>query len=524
MLGRTHSYLAWAIASTAFLSAIATFVLSLNQPVAADLAMLHYSAWLINEKSFVLYQDIFEINFPAPFLLHSLLGQGIGYEALPLRFADFALLLLLGIVSWKILSPLSRPAALLAPSLFALLHMIHGAEFSLERDSLALLPAAAAFLCAISTSLSTRKKILLTACFSAAACSIKPNAVVMVPVVLYCLWLDDRYTGTTEKIQAAGIFILCTALVSLLPFIWVYQQGGFDSFIRIYETFFPIYSNSRYDLFHYQDTAERLSNLLVNYTIYGGSAILLALPGLLWAWSNQRDAIHRQRTRQLAAITLAFTFYEAIAGKFWLNHLFPSAYWVFLCVALLLVTPTPGTDPDEKLQRRTNLAFFLFIPIAIIVGMVATPSFVEMKSAHDRTANQPGEWRAQQIADFLISQALKPDDTVQILDMAGDGQAALLMAKATSSTRHLIDVPLYMQPDSPETQALRREFIADIHAKNPRFIVYVDQFLHPGGGNRLKEFRELSDIVEQYYDVAELHDGSYTIYRRNQAFGNVTPR
>ncbi|HSC75940.1 MAG TPA: hypothetical protein VLB90_06880, partial [Pseudomonadales bacterium] len=213
MTTRIHVYATWLLTTLILAAAIATLALSLNHPVSADLAMLHYSAWLINEKSFVLYRDIFELNFPAPFLFHSMLGEWIGYEALPLQCVDLVLLLLFGLISWKILAPISRPAALTSTGLFTLLYLINGGEYILERDVLCLLPTAAAFMFATSTTLSLRPKTLLSAIFAAIACSMKPNGVVMVPVLLWFLWQDNRQENTTSKIKTAIIFLASMALV-----------------------------------------------------------------------------------------------------------------------------------------------------------------------------------------------------------------------------------------------------------------------------------------------------------------------
>lgn len=505
-----HSCAAWLLAAPLFAAAVATFSLSLNHPVSADLAMLHYSAWLINEKSFVLYRDIFELNFPAPFMFHSLLGQWLGYEALPLRFVDLSLLVLLGIVSWKILAPISRPAALLAPSLFTLLYLINGGEFVLERDVLALIPAAAAFLFATSAGITVPWKIFLAAIFTAIACSMKPNAVVAVPAMLWFLWLDIPQKNAAAKLRVSAMFILCMTITAAVPFIWASQHGNFHDFIKIYKTFAPIYTASRYDLWHYGSTAERLTTLARNYFMYGGGALLLSLPGLLWAWTVKPG--ERQRILQLAAITFAFTFYEAIAGKFWLNHMFPSGYWTLLCIALLL------TSAPASLQNREKvLAVFFLVPVAVLGAGLATISLAQMYAAHETEKQAPENWRARQIAKFLIRQEIKPEERVQVMDMAGDGQAALLQAKATSATRHLIDVPLYLEPDSPATQLLRKEFIQDLEVKKPRFFVYVEQYLHPGGGNRLREFRQLATMIDQDYEIAEQREGIYTIYRRKLA-------
>lgn len=499
----------WLIAALLAAAATITFVLSINHPVSADQAMLHYSAWLINERGFVFYRDIFELNFPAPFLFHSLLGRFFGYTALPLRLVDLTLLSLLGVTTWKILAPLSRAAAVYAFSLFTLIYLINGGEFVLERDYLGILPAAAAFYL-LSASSVGRTAIAGVLC--ALACSMKPNFVVMVPVLV---WMMLR-TRSPKNMSNLGVFFISALCTAAVPFIWVIQQGGLDAFIDIYKNFLPVYANSRYDLWHYDSTAERLMALQKNYLQYGGAAIVLSVPGLLWAWSasaGNNDV--RQRIMPLAMMTLAFTLYEVIAGKFWLNHMFPSAYWVCLCFALLLTSH----HTDQKFWRSW-IAVFLLLLTAGLGWLVSSNSVQSMFAAYKKEAMQPEAWRARQIAAALQTSGLKPDDTVQMLDIAGDGQAALLIAQATSATRHLIDVPLYMQPDSAATQALRQEFIRDLTANNPAFIVYVDQFLHPGGGNRLNEFKALSTFIVEHYDTAIVEDGSFTIFRRKPVTEN----
>jgi hypothetical protein len=510
MNNRIHSYVTWLLAILLLAAAAVTFALSLNHPVSADLAMLHYSAWLINEKSFVLYRDIFELNFPAPFIFHSLLGKWIGYEALPLRFVDLVLLMSLSLISWKILAPISRPSTVAATGLFILLYLINGGEYTLERDVLCLIPAAAAFMFVTSTTLSLRSQTLLAATFAAIACSMKPNGAVIVPALLCFLWQDSRQENTASKIKTTIIFLASMALIAVIPFLWVIKNGGYADFISIYKNFFPIYANSRYDLFHYDSTAERLDSLLKNYLIYGGGALLLSLPGLIWAWKMKSgDASARRRILQLAAMTFAFTLYELIAGKFWINHMLPSAYWMLLCFSLLLTSPASNAQLWKKI-----LAIILLIPVGLSGYFFARTSLLQMQTAYNKEAHMPENWRARQIATFLGKQSLQSEDTVQVLDMAGDGQAALLQVKATSATRHLIDVPLYMEPDSPATKTLREEFIRDLATKKPQFIVYVEQFLHPGGGNRLREFKSLAAMIDQDYAIAEQHDGDYIIYRR----------
>lgn len=500
----------WLLASLLALAAGTSFYFSLNHPITADLAMLHYSAWLINEKHFVLYRDIFDINFPAPYLFHSLLGKILGYEALPLRWVDFSLMAALGWASWKILSPLSKPAAIFGFSIFCLLYWINGGEFVLERDVLALVPAAIAFALACDKE-HPHSKIISIGAFAAIACSMKPNTIVIVPVLLWMLY--SQAISNHKKLTAIPLFLIAMIFVSLTPFFWISINGGLDSFFDIYRHYMPIYANSRYDLYHYENSTERWTTLLAQYLRYGGLALLLAAPGLIWAWIlHPKNTPARKRILQLSAITFAFTAYEVIAGKFWLNHMFPSAYWSLLCGSLLLTIPTKNTHLWQKI-----LAIILVIPCAWFGWKLTSLNIQLMQQAHNEESVTPNNWRARQVATYLRSQHLQPDDTVQVLDMAGDGQAALLMAQATSATGFLIDVPLWMEPNSAEIQTLRKNFLHELQQKNPIFIVYFEQFLHPGGGNRLKEFKPLYEWINANYEAAEQREAAYIIFRRKTA-------
>ncbi len=513
---------AWLLASALLLTSIILFGFSWNHPISADLAMLHYSAWLINEQHFVLYRDIFDINFPAPYLLHSLLGELLGYESLPLRIVDLFLMITLGWASWKILAPLSKPAAITGFSLFSLLYWMNGGEFVLERDVLALVFAAVAFAIATTTDAS-RKSAAWIGLFAALACSMKPNTVVAVPVLLWMLHRTPRNHPTAGNTAPMMSFLASASITAIIPFAWMVYRGGWQSFLDIYRHYLPIYANSRYDLWHYDSSYERWSTLGTQFLQFGGLSLALAAPGLAWAWTcHRQNLLQQQRLKQLAAITIAFTFYEVLAGKFWTNHLFPSAYWSFLCFSLLLTTPAP-----QAASRQKALAIFLLLPCALLGWQLGSFSLPAMQRAYQQTEQHPEAWRAQEVATHLKQQLqqqlqqqqLHNTDTVQVLDMAGDGQAALLLARATSATRFLIDVPLWMQPDSATTQTLRQQFVAELAQKNPAYIVYFEQFLHPGGGNRLKEFKALHQWIQAHYDISAQREGAYIIFRRRA----VTP-
>ncbi|HQQ63468.1 MAG TPA: hypothetical protein PLF22_07835 [Pseudomonadales bacterium] len=496
--------------------------LSLNHPINADLAMLHYSGWLMNEKDFVLYRDIFEINFPAPFLLHQLLGKLVGYDAAALRAVDLFAFGLLGFVSWKILQPVSRASAMAAPCLFAVFYWVNGGEFILEREFIGLIAASSAFLIATSCEKNLLAGSVLTGITSGIAISIKPNFLVMLPALFIILWhrkhLADRTTiaDSTWKLLTALLFT--SGIVSIAPFFWIYYKGGLEAFIHIYKTFLPIYTRCRYDLWHYDSDAERTAMLVSNFLKFARLSLSFALPGLVWAWlCNEANAQARQRILHLALMVFAFIWYELIAGKFWLSHLLPTIYWSVLGFSLLLSPVAASAQIWKKLASIAGVC--LFTGFAYLFSQL---SLSQMQAAHDTAQNSVS--RSQKIADYL-KQNLQPGDTVQTLDMAGDGQAALLAARATSASRHLIDVPLYMEPESADTKALRQELVDTLQQKPAAYIVYIQNFLHPGGGNRLREYKALNEIIEKDYDIGLDGGDNFTVYRRRpHALGKVTPR
>jgi hypothetical protein len=494
--------LSWIITLLAATAALYTLYLSIDNPIRADLAMLHYSGYLMQEKHFLLYRDILEINFPAPFLLHQWLGSLLGYEALPLRWLDFVSIGLLAWLSWRILQPFSTVSAVIAPVLFVFFYLLNGAEYTLERDYLLLLPVTAAFLCATSTRLPVTAAACLIGFLCGIACSLKPNAIVAAPALFAVLWLQTPSLHSLSTFVKNALISGCIFLITFsIPFVIIQQQGVLDDFIQLYKTFLPIYANARYDLFHYASREEYWSTLRQNYLHYAGISLLLAAPGLIWAYIN---TTLRTRLLQLAIMIFAFTLYELIAGKFWASHLLPSAYWSFIGFSLLLTPP----------QENSSLKQWIALPcLLIVIGVSSVTAYITIIGMQRYyQEQQQGTNRASHVAHYL-KQHLKAGDTVQALDFAGDGQASLLAARATSATRFLIDVPLYLQPDSEATQGLRREFMQSLAAKPPTFIVYFDVFLHPAGGNRLREFRELFAFVESRYTPVDVRDGEYTIYQ-----------
>lgn len=502
------------VCATAIMACVIWLVwLSLDNPIRADLSMLHYSGWLMAEKHALLYRDILEINFPAPYLLHQGLNGLLGHSAGALHWVDIATMATLFAISARILYPLSRPAAFAAPALFLLYYLLRGAEFTLERDYLLLLPVSAAFLLALQERWHVGVRAVGIGCLCGVACGLKPNAIVAAPALYAVLWLHAPALRATpvclrHALLASGAFLLSF----LPPFLLLWQQGVMDDFLAIYRGFLPIYTSARSDLYHYNNTHEYGYTLLKNYLIYGGLAAVLSALGLSWARWQGSD---QRRLLSLAIMAFAFTWYEVIAGKFWVSHMIPSVYWTSLCFALLLTSPC---TPSPSRHAIALVCMLLFSSVAAALGWL---SFQDMQRYQYEQTH--GKDFSEQVGRFLQQQHLTDNDTVQVLDMAGDGQAALLLAGTRSATRFLIDGFLYLEPQHPVTQGFRREFLQTLKNKKPAFIVYFERYLHPGGGNRLNEFHELAQFLSEHYVVDTRVEAGYTIFRRKDRPATALP-
>lgn len=502
-----HLSLAWLLVAIACSMTLWTAWLSRYQPIEWDLAMLHYAAFLINEKGFILYKDIFENNLPGVFLFHSLLGYTLGYDALPLRIFDFAVLGSIGLLSWYILAPLTKPGAVLGACVFIAIYLYSGSYNALQRDYLGIVPTAFAFCVMQSQFMHPRKKEIGIGALCGLACWFKPNCIIVLPILFFLHWkqhpIEDLSSLVIRCLRMGTAFLILFSI----PLVWAFFKGDYAALLDIYKKFTPIYLESRSDLYHYASSQEKWLDLTRKQFEHTKNILIISAPGVLWAWRQlPRNSTSRTRLFNLVIFTLSFSFYELMAGKFWMAHLLPSYYWAMLLCSLVLIPAAPSHT-----GKIENFSAFLCTILA------AGAAFFVIHSAMARTTDAGytegnAHIRSHKIASFLKLH-MKNNDTVQGIDGSGDGQGALLLARATSATRFLEDIPLYMQPEAPATQSFRKEFLHAISTQPPTYIVYIHNIFHPAGGNRLKEFQALNQFIESNYRIAEEIDGEYTIFQ-----------
>jgi hypothetical protein len=261
-------------------------------------------------------------------------------------------------------------SAVLAPTLFALLYFVGGTVAAFQRDYIAILPIATALALLSRTPEKPPQTAALIGALCGMACGFKPNFIVVAPALFWILLLDmpgkfpDKLKQTL--LPAAGGFI---AIFSI-PFIWGIKHADFHELIVLYKSYTPIYVSTRTDLYHYDSRKQQLLDLAsmqVGHLLKMG---MLSIPGLLWAWRQQRhNPAALKILRNLAILTFAIAWHELIAGKYWLAHLLPPYFFVILCFSLVL-TPIASTGkPAENVVRA--LASIGLMWIIFQVGMYA---------------------------------------------------------------------------------------------------------------------------------------------------------
>jgi hypothetical protein len=107
----------------------------------------------------------------------------------------------------------------------------------------------------------------------------------------------------------------------------------------------------------------------------------------------------------------------------------------------------------------------------------------------------------------------KPGDLVQVLDTSEGGAHVLLLLGAVEPTRFVYDFHFYHDVQSPVIRRLRAEFIHDLDAHPPRWVVLFERGWPTGGYERLERFPELRDRLMARYRTAVRGDG-WRIYAR----------
>lgn len=517
-------YLVLALLATIFLVKL---VMSLAWRLSFDVSLMHYVAYLINEHVFAPYRDIFDINMPVSYLVHMAVGKMFGYSDLALRMADITWLAATLTVTWFIIKPTGRIAALASCLLFGLIYLGAGSYMSFERDFLAILPMAIALL--IATQHRSRYSVklvhLLIGILFAFVALIKPHMVIGLPVLIVYNCTQGGYYGWDsggKLIKACiigGFFSTLGFLLGLaIPLLWLWKIGAIEAFWDILSLHVPLYSQM--DLHHNftDDPLSRFKQSLLWYFTFGGFDVLLmsSAIGLYCIWTEPLFVETRKLALLLLSLTITYSIYVAIGGRFLSYHWMPYIYFSCLCTGLVLASPPPMGRPN---RFRSLLPLFVFILIVMVtvkpIGSVlqVPRSVVQILHGHLPSPPPPKDGRVDEIAAYL-NKHLSPTDRVQPLDWDGGALQAMLLSKAVTATPYISDWQFYHHVSTPYIQGLRNDFVVELEQAMPTFIIDVHAKTRVTGIDTTYDFPELEAFIKKHY-IKDYTGNGFNILKRS---------
>jgi hypothetical protein len=240
---------------------------------------------------------------------------------------------------------------------------------------------------------------------------------------------------------------------------------------------------------------ERMS-LLLTQTLRLGSHGLWLIPAAVGIYLNQN-----KKTYLLASLALCYAIYPAFSGQFFPYHYIPFTYFVILLASLTF-------------DFRPSTKFFILHPLSfIIILSLLLPSQTFLRQLQNKPLSTSTD-RAVEISRFL-EKNLQDGDTVQPLDWTGGSLLAMLETRARIATPYVFDFYFYHHVSNPYIQSLRADFLNDLQAANPRFIIEVTAIDKPWitGPDTSREFPELREFLDNHYSI-EVEKDDYVIYER----------
>jgi hypothetical protein len=285
-----------------------------------------------------------------------------------------------------------------------------------------------------------------------------------------------------------------------------------DAFSDIATGYWPLYSRltgshqaiSGADRVWYlaESTLEGLRNPYIPLALVG----LGALVG-----EGQR----RSMAWMLVATIGAAALYPAFSGQFWTYHWLPFQYVLLATASLALMPSSTSRWTMGNTVRVAGASITL-----IVVGWSAVAALVASSSGDPASDVVKSRARAHgvphEVSEFLRTH-LQPGDLVQPLDWTGGAVHGMLEARAPLATRFMYDFHFYHHVDTPYVVRLRRQFVRQLAAARPRFVIRVfDGRPWPGGPGTSREFPALEAFLEREYRV--VHTGAtYDILERTTA-------
>jgi hypothetical protein len=471
--------------------------LSLSWGYVHDSPLMIYAAYLIDQGA-VPYRDIFEMNTPGTYFLMWLMGKMFGWDNLSFRLFDLTCLSVITVCSGVALRRFGVLTAIIGPVAFALWYLGLGPNQSLQREYMGLVPLAVT-LAVLSLNINRQLQSVLVGFGCGFMVLIKPQFVLFAAPLGVALVLVGGFSWRNAfKRSLIASFAFMLPVLAALAYLW--RSHGLLPFIDIASHYWGLYAHLSGN--HQTVTsAEKLNNIVAQLrTNVLQFAPVWAILGLTFVGDCRR----RQAFGWLFGSLLILSFiYPAIGGQFWQYHWMPFFFMAY-AVASLCASGALTWGVGSVMGK---LAFLLLLFLSL-----------ELAQLGAREAPAPIHYKngaPEKIRKYL-SENMQPGDTVQPLDWTLGAVHGMLLAKARLATRFMYDFHFYHHVSIPYIQGLRAEFMTQLVAAKPRYIVQMvgEGKPWPRGNDSSRSFAELDQFLIEHYHVVSA-EREYNILERN---------
>jgi hypothetical protein len=438
-------------------------------PMDGDLSFLYYIAWLMNEHDYVPYRDIHETSFFGTFIFYSILTALTGYSTAAFHWVDLFFFSALSWVTFLLLKPYGKLCALLAIALFGEFYYNMGFNVHLQRDFVALLPAAFALLFLRKKNICLWAKAFLAGALFGVASCIKPQfAGGIIVAVGYLTFTEANHSKIKLFFKAATFCAAGFLCVWAAGFAWLIAHNVAHEFLDMAIHYLPAYSsiNGRNFARESADAWAGAGRWLWGMVLAWGLPVAISVYGI-FVYGEKGDG--KQTRYWIIALLLFWLLYLAyvpMAGKYWTYHVLPAYY--FVAILLSFIAASTATR-----QNKYITTIFVSIWLLHYIFVVADENISSRHRQLIESHQQAGE--TTRALEAFLKNTLKEGDTTQahVSHTRGPVFPALLVAKALPATPYLENYLLYHDVDSPFVKEARESFLSSLQENPPRYIIYT---------------------------------------------------
>ncbi len=449
-------------------------VKTLHWPLISDAVLIHYVVLLIHH-GLAPYRQVVDVNMPGCYLADIAVTRLFGVGALGWRLFDYTLMAAASLAFGSILWARSRFAAVLAASLFVIMHIADGVAQAGQRDFVVAVLLLSGFALLVRDG-DLRLRLFTFGLCCGAAASIKPPA---------AAFLLHSLTLISDWAAAPGLSAM-VALGFVLPLLaccaWLIHLCILGAFLSL----------SRGLVVYHAGMARHTASFLLAHAIpslllpVAVAAAILLLRARGWRSLDQR----------LALIGLACGLLSyMVQGKAYPYHRYPLLTFLWVLIAMQL-------SQAARSKARVDQALGWII-IAWSVLWLAPASTA--KALRYDWRDQPSLVQLQADLTQLQQPGSSLDHQIQCMDTMAGCITVLDRMQLIQSTGFLYDCYFFAPGASPVKAALQRRFLAQIERIPPRVFVITDQWCLnlPSGYAKLAQWPGFADYLDTNYTLTK---------------------